>query len=135
MQRITMMEAYGIETLKNNGYSNEEITEKVRNNEIEEFKSVDKNMDYSTLIELNESNFLGNILKEGYQVKFLTINGLTNLIRMKYKKEPDEDYKLERFVLSELQLDEESSEELENLLSSNWRFSETKNGISISPSQ
>lgn len=58
--------------------------EKVKNNEIEEFKSVDKNMDYSTLIELNESNFLGNILEEGYQVKFLTINGLTNLIRMKY---------------------------------------------------
>lgn len=135
MQRITLMEAYAIETLRSNGYSNEEITSKVRNNEIASFRSADKNMDYSTLVELDEQDFLGNILEEGYQVKFLTINGLTNLIRMKYEKESGRDYELDDFVLSGLQLDEEERLELERLLSSNWHFSALDNGITIAPAK
>ncbi|WP_411843327.1 hypothetical protein [Salinicoccus sp. HZC-1] len=92
-------------------------------------------MDYGTLIELEASNFPGNILEEGDQVKSLTINRLTNLIKMKYGKEADVDYKLNDFVLSELQLDEKDSRELEIMVSSHWRFSAEEGGITIAPAK
>ncbi|AKG73042.1 hypothetical protein [Salinicoccus halodurans] len=135
MKRITLMEAYAIETLRSNAYKNEEIIEKVRNNEIEDFKAVDDHMDYDGLFELEAEDFLGNILEKGYQVKFLTINGLTNLIRMKYGKEADSDYRLSGFVVSELQLEAEERRDLETMLSSNWKFSESENGITIAPAK
>lgn len=133
MQHITLMEAYAIETLRSSGYSNETILEKVRNDEMTDFKSADSSMDYSGLRMLESGNFLGNILEEGYQVKFLTINGLTNLIRMKYGKKQDDDYRLEDFTVSELQLGDTDVEVLGNLLSSNWEMKWTDKGVTISP--
>ncbi|HIW13712.1 MAG TPA: hypothetical protein H9891_11225 [Candidatus Salinicoccus stercoripullorum] len=133
MQHITLMEAYAIETLRSSGYSNETILEKVRNDEMTDFKSADSSMDYSGLRMLESGNFLGNILEEGYQVKFLTINGLTNLIRMKYGKKQDDDYRLEDFTVSELQLGDTDVEVLGNLLSSNWEMKWTDKGVTIFP--
>ena len=133
MQHITLMEAYAIETLRSSGYSNETILEKVRNDEMTDFKSADSSMDNSGLRMLESGNFLGNILEEGYQVKFLTINGLTNLIRMKYGKKQDDDYRLEDFTVSELQLGDTDVEVLGNLLSSNWEMKWTDKGVTIFP--
>ncbi|KKK33369.1 hypothetical protein WN59_11480 [Salinicoccus sediminis] len=133
MQRITLMQAYAIETLRSSGYTNETILEKVRNDEMADFKSADSGMDYSGLVELEAENFLGNILEDGYQVKFLTINGLTNLIRLKYGKKKGEDYRLEDFTVSELGLDDKEADELGNLLSPNWEIRKSGTGVIISP--
>ncbi|WP_017547698.1 hypothetical protein [Salinicoccus carnicancri] len=133
MHRITLMQAYAIETLRSTGYTNETILEKVRNDEMADFKSADSSMDYSGLCELESENFLGNILEEGYQVKFLTINGLTNLIRMKYGKKEDEDYRLEGFKVSGLELDDKEADELGNLLSTNWEIDKSRRGVIIAP--
>ena len=133
MQRITLMQAYAIETLRSSGYTNETILAKVRNDEMADFKSADSGMDYSGLVELETENFLGNILEEGYQVKFLTINGLTNLIRMKYGKKKDEDYRLEDFKVSELELDDNEADELGNLLSPNWKMRKSGTNVTITP--
>jgi|SRR5690625_1420334 len=133
MQRITLMQAYAIETLRSSGYTNETILAKVRNDEMADFKSADSGMDYSGLVELEAENFLGNILVEGYQVKFLTINGLTNLIRMKYGKKKDEDYRLEDFEVSELELDDNEADELGNLLSPNWKMRKSGTNVTITP--
>ncbi|MCG1009732.1 hypothetical protein J4760_06835 [Salinicoccus sp. ID82-1] len=133
MQSITLAEAYAIESLRSNGYSSTDIIEKVKNGKTEDFKSVSRNTDYSALEEMHASGNLESILNEGYKVKFLTENGLKNLIRMKYGKEDGLDYIYDNNQVTGLQLDEEEQQDLKNMLSQNWVFQAEENGVSITP--
>lgn len=135
MHSINLMDAYAIESLRSNGYSNEEIIDKAEKKETGEFSSVKKGVDYSLLEKLEETGNLRGALENGYQVTFLTANGLKNLIRMKYDKEKDQDYTFENFTVSGLQLAEEDQKELKGLLSQNWQFSLEDNNVTISPAK
>lgn len=135
MESITLMEAYAIETLRSNGISNEEIVKNVKDKNIEDFKAVKENMDFDALIALNDSANFESIINDGYKVKFLTFNGLKNLIKMKFGKFAEEDYQLEEFVISGLELSEQQQKDLENMLSANWTMENKAGGVTVQPTK
>ncbi|MBF0753036.1 hypothetical protein E4T89_02035 [Jeotgalicoccus nanhaiensis] len=135
MESITLMEAYAIETLRGNGISNDKIIENIRANDLEEFKTIKENMDFDALVELDKNADFESIVNDGYKVKFLTFNGLKNLIKMKFGKFADEDYQVDEFVISGLELDENQQKDLENILSANWTLSSEAGGITVKPTK
>ncbi|GAB3056986.1 hypothetical protein ACFOU0_02950 [Salinicoccus sesuvii] len=135
MQSITLADAYTIESLRSKNYTNADIIETVKEGSTADFKSVNKNMDYSVLDALHTSGDLETVLNDGYQVKFITENGLKNLIKMKYGKEDGLDYLYDNNQVTGLQLDEEAQQDLKNMLSQNWVFKAEENGVSITPAK
>src|SRR5699024_4099092 len=133
MNSITLMDAYAIENLRSYGYSNDQILSKVQEKNIEEIKKVKENLDFSLLIDMDESIGLKTMHEDGYKVKFLTFNGLKNLIKLKFGKIAEEDYQVDEFKLSGLKLDENQALDLGNALSSNWQMIEEKNGYKVQP--
>src|SRR5699024_2705696 len=114
MNSITLMDAYAIENLRSYGYSNDQILSKVQANDIEEFKKVKENLDFSLLIGMDESIGLKTLLEDGYKVKFLTFNGLKNLIKLKFGKIAEEDDQVDEFKLSGLKLDGDPAVDLDS---------------------
>ena len=104
MESITLMEAYAIETLRGNGVDNDTIIKNIKNNDLEDFKKIKENMDFDALVDLSKQADFDSIVKDGYKVKFLTFNGLKNLIKMKFGKFADEDYQVDEFTISGLEL-------------------------------
>ena len=135
MESITLMEAYAIETLRSNGISNDKIIENIKANNLEEFKAVKENMDFDALVELSKNADFEAIVNDGYKVKFLTFNGLKNLIKMKFGKFADEDYQVDDFVISGLELDKNQQQDLENMLSANWTLSGEASGVTVKPTK
>ncbi len=135
MESITLMEAYAIETLRGNGISNDKIIENIKANDLDEFKAVKENMDFDALVELSKNADFEAIVNDGYKVKFLTFNGLKNLIKMKFGKFADEDYQVDDFVITGLELDENQQKDLENMLSANWTLDSEAGGVTVKPTK
>src|SRR5699024_3862154 len=91
MNSITLMDAYAIENLRSYGYSNDQILSKVQEKHYEEFKKVKDKLDFSMLIDTDESIGLQMLLEDYYKSKFLTFNGLKDLIEVKFGKIAEED--------------------------------------------
>ncbi len=135
MESITLMEAYAIETLRSNGIKNDKIIKNIKSNELEEFRAVKENMDFDALVELSENADFEAIINDGYKVKFLTFNGLKNLIKMKFGKFAEEDYQVEEFVISGLEISADQEKDLENMLSANWTLSSEAGGVTVKPTK
>lgn len=135
MESITLMEAYAIETLKGNGVDNETIVNNIKAGEIEDFKAIKENMDFDALVELSKNADFDSIINDGYKVKFLTFNGLKNLIKMKFGKFADEDYQVDEFTISGLELGKDQVTDLENVLSANWVLSNEPGGVTVKPNK
>lgn len=135
MESITLMEAYAIETLRGSGISNEQIIKDIEKNDLTAFKAVKENMDFDALVALNESADFKSIINDGYKVKFLTFNGLKNLIKMRFGKFAEEDYQVEEFVLSGLVLTDQQKKDLENMLSANWTLEDEASGVTVRPTK
>lgn len=124
--KITMMEAYRIEALRSNGISNEEIIEQLESKEVDFGDRVEPDMDFSGIISLYEKSpqtFKG-ILEDGYTVKFITMNGLQNLLKMKFDIIKDRDYELVEHGISRLSIDESTFAALKQMLGKNCRIEE-----------
>src|SRR5690625_7480987 len=102
MKKITLIDAYHNETLRNYQVTYDEILKAVKNKQAEKFKKYHKDFDFTLLYELQKD--LKDILIKGYQVKFLTLPGLKNLLRMKYDKEEGNDYETKETSLENLSL-------------------------------
>ena|SRR5690625_3664048 len=88
LQSITLMEAYIIENLRKHGISNEELIN-INEEAIEQWRQLNDRFDYTILKRLAEQSGdqYSLIINEGYRVKFLTLNGLINLVQLKLGKE------------------------------------------------
>ena len=128
---ISMMEAYTIELLKNHPYTFEQIKHFI---EIDELHLLTNSYDIDTdslriLLKENaqemEQAFAGN-----YEVKFVTMNGLKNLLRMRFQISDDQ-YELltEGNGLHFLQVDSITEQQIRGMLSSNWKVE--RNGEQI----
>jgi len=131
--KITLMDLYVIETLRKNGLSDQTILEKVRNKEVESFKKYNDRFDFTVLYELEDAGVLADVLKKGYQVKFLTFTGLVNVLKLKFNREEGVDYEAEDFTITNLQLEEEELEVLKQIVSKNWIVSRNRSGVIIEP--
>ncbi|MCM3721383.1 MULTISPECIES: hypothetical protein [Solibacillus] len=120
---ISMMEAYTIELLKTHPYTFEQVKHFIENDEmylLTDTYDIDPD---SLKILLNEKAeemeraFAGN-----YKVKFVTINGLKNLLRMRFQISDDQ-YELlpEGNGLQSLKVDPITEQHIRGMLSSNWK--------------
>lgn len=128
--RISLMDAYLIETLRSNGVSNEEIVSTVKEGDVGAWQEQYAQFDFNMLLALAQENIaeFEKALEQGYQVKFITFNGLKNLLRMRFGKEEEKDYELTEKGIKNLLLNEEQYVQVKQMLSGNWVFTEVKAG-------
>lgn len=116
--KLTMMEAVLLEFLRSNGTSNEYLLRNLENHSWEDTF----NTEYQTLLKVYEQDKdqFRELLENGYSVKFITFNGLKNLLKLKFKKVEDNDYKLVDNTIELLELNPQQLTALRQLLSINW---------------
>src|SRR5699024_11132435 len=131
-RKVTLYEAYMIENLKKQGISNSELIN-IDDQAIERWNKLDLDFDFNILKELAEKNeeVFAEIISEGYQVKFLTVKGLINLIQLKFDKQQDVDFTVHDDGISHMQLDKSRNQELKQFLSPNWKVLEEDNLVTI----
>src|SRR5699024_10087394 len=95
VKQLTLMELYLIDTLRTNGVSNEENINKVNSRNVESFKPYDDQFDFTQLYSLAEEGMLEDVLKDGYQIKYVTFTGLVNVLRLKFNKHEHQDYEVD----------------------------------------
>lgn len=130
---ISMMEAYTIELLKTHQYTFEQIKQYIENDELNRLKET-YDIDTESLkilwneqAEEMEQAFAGN-----YKVKFVTINGLRNLLRMRFQISDDQ-YELlpEGNGLQSLHVDAIIEQQIRAMLSSNWKVERSGEQITL----
>src|SRR5699024_8055825 len=111
-----------IENLKKQGISNSELIN-IDDQAIERWNKLDLDFDFNILKELDEKNeeFFSEIISEDYQVKFLTLKVLINLIQLKFDKQHDVDFTIHEDGISHLLLDKSRYPEMKLFLSPNWK--------------
>src|SRR5690625_85261 len=94
LNKITLMEAYLIETIRSHGVSNDYLLTQVEQEDISEWEELNTNFDFNGLITLRNQNpsAFEDIINEGYSIKFLTFNGLQNLLKLKFNKQSGKDF-------------------------------------------
>ena len=130
-EKITLMEAYLIEHLRQANIADDIIKERVKAKEAASFAYVHDTFDFTLLHELVDE--IDAILDEGYEVRFLTFKGLYSLLELKFNKEKDVDYDVEEFTISRLQLTEAEINTLKQLVSANWEIEIKEDGVTIAP--
>lgn len=130
---ISMMEAYTIELLKNHPYTFEQIKHFIENDELHLLTN-SYDIDTDSLRNLLNENaqemeqaFAGN-----YEVKFVTMNGLKNLLRMRFQISDDQ-YELlaEGNGLHFLQVDSITEQQIRGMLSTNWKVERSGEQITL----
>lgn len=131
-QAITLMEAYIIENLRKNGISNDELIA-INEQAIEQWKTVNDSYDYAMLEALSNENrdSFSSVIKDGYRVKFLTLNGLVNLLQLKLTKTRDTDFEVHDDGISKLVVTPDELKEIKQMLSVNWKIEQVEHSISI----
>lgn len=119
---ISMMEAYGIELLKAHALSFEQVSEQLKENEIT--FPIDESFDFSVLKSLYDTDFdtFKQAYMDSYSIKFLTINGLRNILRMRFHI-PVEQYDTleEGNGLRNVPASEDIEQQIRTIVSSNWK--------------
>lgn len=124
--KISMMDAYMIEVLRSNGISNEEILDRLERKDSSDWENLKPKFDFNELIKLFEQDKNGfkSVLADGYTVKFLTMNGLKNLLKMKFNKIAGQDYEISDTGIHHLAIESQNFPALQQLLSINWVMEE-----------
>src|SRR5690625_1593757 len=113
------MEAYLIEHVRQAGITDQEIEEKVKALQADDFQEIDESFDFTLLHTIK--NRIGKVLADGYEVKYLTFKGLINLLRLKFQKEEKKDYEVDDFILYNLDVTEEEFQEIQQMVRSEER--------------
>lgn len=131
-EAITLKEAYIIENLKKQDVTNEKFFE-ILNETIKDWDGLIEEDDFDILKGLakEDKDKYTSVIKAGYKVKYLTLNGLINLVQLKFNKEKDVDFIVHDDGISNLKLDESRHSELTEFLSQNWKVKKEGNTLSI----
>ncbi|MFJ8066886.1 hypothetical protein ACIQYS_20120 [Psychrobacillus sp. NPDC096426] len=124
--KISMMDAYMIEALRTNNIPNDDILTLLEKKDISSWENIKPKFDFNELIKLYEQDKSGfkSVLVDGYTVKFLTMNGLKNLLKMKFDKIAEQDYEISDTGIHHLEIETENFAALQQLLSINWIIEE-----------
>jgi hypothetical protein len=126
---ISLMEAYLIEILRTNGVTSNKLEESVLKKDVVSWNKMHTNFDFQILIDLHEKDARAfrSIIHNGYQVKFITINGLKNLLKLKFDI-TEEMYELTEQGISKLIVDEGTLSSIKQMMSPNWKVQEKELG-------
>src|SRR5690625_4745224 len=128
------MQAYLIKTHRYHVIPNEKLLEKVKQEDISKCKTINDTFDFNQLITLRNLDpaAFEQIIYEGYRVKFLTINGLQNLLKLKFNKFPEKDFVVTKKGIKCLNMTDEQLRSFQELLSNNWVvINDSKKGIRV----
>ena len=124
LQKINLMDAIMIETVRSNGISNEELIEKALNKDVDDLKNLSTDFDFERLIELAENEeIFKSIIHDGYQVSFVTRNGLKNLLKLKFQITEGDYEQIENGYLN-LEIHEDTLDSIREMISANWKIRE-----------
>lgn len=126
VQKLSLPTVYKIETVRSKGVSNEELLAKVEAGDISSWSEYNSNFDFNELVELynHDPEAFKSILEDGYSVKFVTLPGLKNLLKLKYDMLEERDYQPTETGISGLQVDENQYAAIKQMLSKNWKIEE-----------
>lgn len=124
IHKITLPTAYMLETLRSSGVANEEILTNIEKKDIQSWESINDRFDFNKLVDFAHQDLeaFKSIVSEGYEVKFITIKGLQNLLRLKFDFTQDQDYEVTETGISNLQLDESQLLIIKQMLSKNCKI-------------
>ncbi|MCG5102209.1 hypothetical protein [Oceanobacillus alkalisoli] len=124
--RISLMEAYLIETLRRNDVTNEDIMAQIESGDITAWSKSFPKFDFTQLVKLANKDLeqFKKVLSEGYEVKFVTFNGLKNLLRLRFGIEEEKDYELNEKGIHQLVLEPKQLTSVKQMLSKNWKVEE-----------
>jgi len=119
---ITLMDAYMLESLLSKGVKKEALVQAIENHSLDQFTQTEQSYDYAQLNESvkgKEQNYI-DAVKGPYAISYLTINGLKNLLRIKYGFEEGTDFTLYEQKLEQLTVTQQQLTEIQALVGSVW---------------
>ncbi|GEN30116.1 hypothetical protein HNQ35_000179 [Cerasibacillus quisquiliarum] len=121
-EKISLMDAYMIETLRRQGVSDAEMISKIQSGDVSSWKNLHDKFDFNELIKLGDrgKDRLEKIILKGYQISFITFPGLQQILKLKFNKIKDHDYQLIDKGIKNLRMKEQELDQLKQLLSMNW---------------
>ncbi|MBS4202437.1 hypothetical protein KHA93_22805 [Bacillus sp. FJAT-49732] len=131
--KISLPTAFMLETLRANGVTDEQILKQINKKDVSPWQKIDTTFDFQELVNLatNSEKDFESIITDGYSVKFMTINGLKNLLRLKFNKIQDQDYQQTEKGITDLILTEQELATIKQMLSKNCILHVYGNKISI----
>ena len=126
LTKLSLPTVYKIETVRSKGVSNEELLAKIETGDVSSWSEYNSNFDFNELVELYNNNpeEFKSIVENGYAVKFVTLPGLKNLLKLKYGMLEERDYQPTETGISGLQVDEDQYAAIKQMLSKNWKIEE-----------
>ncbi|MGG1441998.1 hypothetical protein ABE354_08010 [Brevibacillus laterosporus] len=120
--KLSQNEALMIEVLRAKGVTEEELFDVLKEGDISAFQKWSDDFDFSNLLDFSRQNWgeFEQAVREGYQIKFNTINGIKYLISVRLNQMADRDYQHNGDHLSGIKLKEAEVIWLQTVLSKNW---------------
>jgi len=127
---ISLWEAYQVETLRSKGLSDDRLIKALKEKDLDVLKATDYSdaFDYQELIDAADKDMdtFEQAIRSDYRIKYLSIYGIKNLLKLKYGLEDGTDYEMTENRFDGLKLTEEQISEFQTLASTQWRLIETK---------
>ncbi|MFP3388312.1 hypothetical protein [Brevibacillus sp. SIMBA_040] len=125
--KLSQWETMLLEAARAHGFVDEEIIHKLRSGNTEPFLDIEGGKyDFTHLFELfkNDPQTLETAIREGYQIKFTTFNGIKFLLNKRYDIQAERDYQVAGDTLDQVPLKEDALAWLRQAISKNWRIVE-----------
>lgn len=123
---LSLWEAYQVETLRSKGLDNDTLLQALKEKDLKALVKVDDSFDYQDLIDAADGNMetFQQAIQSGYTIKYLSIYGIKNLLKLKYDLEAGKDYEMSETQFDGLDLNKDQISEFQTLASSQWRVVE-----------
>jgi hypothetical protein len=120
---LSQHDALMIETLRSHGVSDDELINRIQSGNIESFQQIGNgDFDFTDLVRFAEEN--GDVfvqaVRDGYEIKFNTRNGIKYLLMVKFGKRAGVDYEFLEDRFERLALTDSELQDLRAVLSKYW---------------
>ncbi|GED69570.1 hypothetical protein BRE01_32720 [Brevibacillus reuszeri] len=125
--KLSQWEMMLLEAARSHGFVDEEIIHKLRSENTEAFLDVEGGkFDFTHLFDLskNDPHTLETAIRDGYQIKFTTFNGIKFLLNKRYDIQADRDYQINGDSLDRVPLKDHALSWVRQAISKNWRIVE-----------
>lgn len=134
--RISMFEAYLIETIRSKGMDSQQLLDLVKQSDYEQLNQFDDTFDYQILTDAYKDHpeIIEKAITEEYKVKFVTQPGIKRFLGLKFDFEEGKDFQIIDDKFTNIHFTAEQLSQFTTLLSANWKISkkeETEDGKQI----
>jgi hypothetical protein len=127
---ITLWEAYLIESLRSKGMDNRTLLRFIEKSDIEALNDFDNSFDHTELIVTNNSTAIKLAIESNYKVKFISINGIKNLMGMKFGLKEGKNFQMTETKFHDVSLSNEQMKILHTMISPLWLMVNVRSELS-----